>query len=384
MAYREKGATALAHGHRGRKPTNATSEAVIADVVHLARTRYDDATGTGVDALSCFSLTRGLLHRCGIPVALYTGRHGVFRHTPGTGLTGTSIQFSRAMDELGIKMIFALSPKAKGRVERTAGTFQGGLVTELRLSEAGSTREANSVLEQFLPRFSRRFRVLPQYLELAFRALDPELCLEQILCFKHRRKVGRDNTVRLQVHTFQLLPGPERPSYARVALEVLEALDGRLSVRHEGRIIAAQEAPTSPVFLRNGHGRFGSVLVPPSRANGLSERWAAAVEPLDSRTADEVHGAPDVDKVAETGRPAATPARKRRSFRRSDGRQFRKPDARGCRFGQSSGNWESTGAPSRNTWTLRVHLRDSSRRLLLPRRHLIPSRPDRVAFSLNT
>ena len=213
MAYREKGATALAHGHRGRKPTNATSEAVIADVVHLARTRYDDATGTGVDALSCFSLTRGLLHRCGIPVALYTGRHGVFRHTPGTGLTGTSIQFSRAMDELGIKMIFALSPKAKGRVERTAGTFQGRLVTELRLSEAGSTREANSVLEQFLPRFSRRFRVLPQYLELAFRALDPELCLEQILCFKHRRKVGRNNTVRPQVHTFQLLPGPERPSY---------------------------------------------------------------------------------------------------------------------------------------------------------------------------
>ena len=62
-------------------------------------------------------------------------------------------------------------------------------------------------------------------------------------CLKHSRRVARDNTVR-----FQLLPGPERPSYAGAAVEVLEGLDGRLLVRHEGRIVAAQEAPPSPVF----------------------------------------------------------------------------------------------------------------------------------------
>ena len=62
------------------------------------------------------------------------------------------------------------------------------------------------MLEQFLPRFNRRFRVPPQHPEPAFRPLDPELCLEQILCFKHRRKVARDNTVRFQLHTLQLLP----------------------------------------------------------------------------------------------------------------------------------------------------------------------------------
>ena len=58
-----------------------------------------------------------------------------------------------------------------------------------------------------------------------------------------------DNTVRFQLHTIQLLPGAERPSYAGAAVEVLEGLDGRLSVRHEGRILPAQEAPPSPVFL---------------------------------------------------------------------------------------------------------------------------------------
>ena len=262
-AYREEGAAALAHGHRGRRAPNATPHALAADVVHLARTRYaganhthlsellsqrdgidigrttlrrilvnaglssprsrrppkhrvrrqrmpregmlvqmdgshhpwlgdqvppftlliavDDATGTVVDALFChqedahsyFLLMQALIERCGIPVALYTDRHGVFRHTPGSGLPGMPTQFSRAMAELGIQMIFALSPQGKGRVERAAGTFQDRLVTELRLANAGSILEANRVLKQFLPRFNQRFGVPPQYPEPAFRPLGP-------------------------------------------------------------------------------------------------------------------------------------------------------------------------------------------------------------------
>ena len=173
-------------------------------------------------------------------------------------------QFSRAMEELGIQMIFARSPQAKGRVERTAGTFQDRLVTELRLAGASSIGAANSVLEQFLPRFNRRFQVPPQHPEPAFRPLDPELCLDQILCFKHRRKVAKDNTVRFQLHTLQLLPGPERPSYAGAAVEVLEGLDGRLTVaatkdtlwlprrRHPVRYCSAT-ATGVPQLLRSCH-----------------------------------------------------------------------------------------------------------------------------------
>ena len=143
--------------------------------------------------------------------------------------------------------------------------------------------------------------------------MDLELCLEHILCFKHRRKVAKDNTVRFQLHTLQLLPGRERPSYAGAAVEVLEGLDGRLSVRHEGRIIATQEAPPSPVFLRNGHGASASVPVPTSGAHGLGERWAPEVEPLDSR-AEGKNGRRArgmiTDDVATASRPTATPARK--------------------------------------------------------------------------
>ena len=399
-AYRERGATALAHGHRGRKAPNATPETLAYDVVHLASTRYsganhthlgellseregidigrttlrrilvnaglkspqrrrppkhrvrrqrmpregmliqldgshhpwlgdqvppftlliavDDATGTVVNALFCekeetytyFLLIQALVQSVGIPMALYTDRHGVFRHTPGSGLPGTATQFSRAMDELGIQMIFALSPQAKGRVERTAGTFQDRLVTELRLAGASSIGEANGVLEQFLPRYNRRFRVPPQCPESAYRPLGSELSLEQVLCFKHRRKVAKDNTVKFQLHTLQLLPEPERPSYAGAVVEVLEGLDSRLRVRHEGRIINAQEAPPSPVFLRNGKGESATPPLSPAQGRSSDQRWSATLKLLDSRAADEEHQVGFTDGGSATSTPATVSPRK--------------------------------------------------------------------------
>ena len=275
----------------------------------------DDATGAVVDALFCgqedsrnyFLLIQGLVQHLGVPVALYTDRPGVFKHTPDAGLPGMPTQFSRAMGELGIQMIFALSPQAKGRVERTARTFQDRLVTELRLAGGSGIGAANRVLEQFLPRFNRRFGVPQQHPEPAFRPLDPELCLEQVLCFKHSGRVARDNTVRFQLHTLQLLPGPERPSYAGATVEVLEGLDRRLSVRHEGRTVAAQEAAlSSPVFLRNGHGCSAPVSVPTSGAHGLGERWTATLKPLDLRVENEKDQGDNNNSSAAAGNPKAT------------------------------------------------------------------------------
>ena len=100
--------------------------------------------------------------------------------------------------------------------------------------------EAKAVLKQFLPRFNRRFGVPPRWPEPAFRPSQPELSLSQVLCFKHRRRVARDNTVKFHKHTLQLLPSQQRRSYAGAVVVVLQGLDGRLSLQHEGRIIASQ------------------------------------------------------------------------------------------------------------------------------------------------
>ena len=281
----------------------------------------DDATGQVVsawfceheDARSYFLLIRALVEHRGVPVALYTDRHAVFKHTPGPGLPAGPTQFSRAMDEMGTQMIFAQSPQAKGRVERTGGTFQDRLVAELRLAGATTLEQAPAVLDEFVPRFNRRFGVPPQCSEPAFRPLDPELCLEQVLCFKHRRKVDRDNTVRFQLRTLQLLPAPDRPSYAGATVEVLEGLDGQLKVRHEGRIIAAQEAPPSPVSLRNGHQPPAVSPIAPIGVNHWDERWTAHLAPLVSSQEPEADQ-PDCTDGEVAAAPPATVAPRKPTF----------------------------------------------------------------------
>ena len=84
-------------------------------------------------------------------------------------------------------------------------------------------------------------------------------------------------------------------------------------MRHEGRIISAQEAPPSPVFLRNGHGRSVPVPVAPSGVNGPGERWTAALEPLDSRAEEEkVQGA--ITDSADTAGKPKTPSPRKPTF----------------------------------------------------------------------
>ena len=230
----------------------------------------DDATGHVAGALFCdhentssyFLLMQGLIRRRGIPLARYTDRHAVFKHRSEYQPAGTTTQFGRAMEELGRQLIFARSPQAKGRVERTAGTFQDRLITELRLAGATTVAQAKAVLRQFLPRFNRRFGVPAQCPESAFRPVEPGLRLGQVLCFKHRRRVARDNTVKYYRHTLQLLPTQQRRSYAGAVVVVLEGLDGRLSLQHEGRIIASQEAPPSPASLRSRNSTSPAATIP--------------------------------------------------------------------------------------------------------------------------
>ena len=245
----------------------------------------DDATGKVVSALFCeyentrdyFVLMRELIEGNGLPIALYTDRHSVFKHVPGSGVPSAPTQFSRAMDELGIQMIYALSPQAKGRVERAAGTFQDRLVTELRLAGATTLEDAGVVLREFLPHFNERFGVLAAESEVVYRPVDGETCLDRTLCFKHSRKVAKDNTVKYRRSTLQLLPGAERPTYAGLKVDVLEMLAGELVIEHGGEVIPSQEAPPRPNILRavNGH----SSHAPPER-NGLGIRWERVLASL--------------------------------------------------------------------------------------------------------
>ena len=238
----------------------------------------DDATGTVPYALfreqedgqGYMLLLREIIGSKGIPLALYSDRHGIFQVNPKQAesleeqLAGERqpTQVGRAMRELGIQSIVALSPQAKGRVERLWGTFQDRLVSELRLAGAATLEDANQVLAGFLPRFNDRFAVPPSQPGTAYRKPEPGVCLEGVLCFKYQRTVAKDNTVRLGEHTLQLLPGSDRYSYARARVEIQERLDGSLVVAYQGRVIASREAPPLPAALRARKGAWRQATEP--------------------------------------------------------------------------------------------------------------------------
>jgi hypothetical protein len=227
----------------------------------------DDATGKvpyaifveQEDTEGYFRLMKGITQRYGVPLAIYSDRHIVFRYPiPAGKILDASIaddrkptQFGRAMKELGITQIFAHSPEAKGRVERINGTFQDRLVSELRLAGVSTINEANTILEAFLPHFNKSFGVPAVQPELAYRPVATEIDVDGILCFKEKRKVAKDNTVRYNSHTLQLFPNKERTSFARAHVEVQERLDGQLRVSYKGTILTPSEAPPLAAFLRD-------------------------------------------------------------------------------------------------------------------------------------
>ena len=123
-------------------------------------------------------------------------------------------------------------------------------MTELSNASASTIPESQIMLERFLPRFNARFRVPAADPEVAYRPLDPALPLASILSFRHPRAVARDNTVKYRWRTLQLLPGPERTSYAGAHVELVEQPSGELSVQHQGATIPSREAPPRAGVLR--------------------------------------------------------------------------------------------------------------------------------------
>jgi hypothetical protein len=170
----------------------------------------DDATGTvpyalfreQEDAQGYLLLLREIVQQRGVPRAIYSDRHGIFQVNSKQAesleeqLVGERqpTQVGRALKELGIQSIVALSPQAKGRVERRWGTFQGRLVSELRLAGASTMAQASRVLWRFLPRYNARFAVPPAQPGSAYRPLETGVCLEGVLCFEYPDSSGPKTT----------------------------------------------------------------------------------------------------------------------------------------------------------------------------------------------
>jgi transposase len=200
---------------------DATSETYYAQLVE------EESTRTVMAAL------KEVIERKGRFCALYSDRASHFFETPQAGgavdrqhLT----QVGRALKELGIEMIPAYSPQARGRSERRFGTWQGRLPQELRLAGITGVEEANRFLrERYIAEINRKFGVAAAEKGHAFvpvRGSD----LDRIFSVQRERVVAKDNTVRLANRVWQIERTPWRGTLAGCRVTLCEHLDGRVTI----------------------------------------------------------------------------------------------------------------------------------------------------------
>src|ERR1700675_2679059 len=217
----------------------------------------------------------------GLPISAYADCHSIFwteqEPTIEEELSDKhpKTQVGRALEELGVTLIPAGSPQAKGRIERLWGTFQDRLVSELRLAGAKNKEEAQAVLEKFLPQYNRRFSKPPVKALLAWQKVETKR-LEQSLCFKYQRAVAKDNTVQFSGAVFQITkPSPCR-SYANKKVQVHVLLDGSVELFYQGERIARFDSKTTRtigLYRTNGRwevSRYGPDTTQPVHLHELS------------------------------------------------------------------------------------------------------------------
>ena len=185
--------------------------------------------------------------RYGVPHAVYPDRHSTYqtqaKPTREDDLAGREAmtQFERGLHELGVTVIPAHSPQAKGRVERLFRTFQDRLIKELRLAGITTLEAANAFLEAYLPRYNARFAVVPAAAADLHRPCPDAETVAQALCVKTTRTVRQDGTIVYQRQWYQL-DEPRRPK----TVVVEERLDGRRLLTAEGHRLRAHALPAPP------------------------------------------------------------------------------------------------------------------------------------------
>jgi hypothetical protein len=207
------------------------------------------------DTSSAFDLFGGYVKKHGLPMALYVDKDSIYRvndplareHGQQRGRMPLT-QFGRAMQQLGVELICANSPQAKGRVERANGTLQDRLVKALRLAGISTIQEANEFLQrQFLPEHNRRFMCDSARPVDMHRQVPSGLVLSEILCVRENRTVGRDWCVSYERQVLQVDKRHEGLSLAGREITVLKLASGPLRLMYRGKRLRWRQAvPQAP------------------------------------------------------------------------------------------------------------------------------------------
>jgi len=206
--------------------------------------RFYEYEGT-IPAMDSF---KRYIQKHGLPMSVYLDRHTTYKSTAKPSIeeelnnTMPLSEFERALKELGVDVIHANSPQAKGRVERLFGTLQDRLVKEMRLRGIQTIEEGNRFLKQYLPVYNKRFSVRPMERNNVHRCLPKGLNLDAILCIKTERTLRNDFTV---AHNRKLYQIQDRTNASKVMVH--EQIDGAMRILYQDQTLRFREITTRPV-----------------------------------------------------------------------------------------------------------------------------------------
>lgn len=219
-------------------------EMVLISMIDDANSRLRARFFCADTSFSNLRAIREWVEEFGRPVALYVDKASHFKVNRPRSLeedledSEPQTQVKRAMQELGVKVIYANSPQAKGRVERQFGTLQDRLVKGMRLAGVASLEEANEYLsEEFLPEWEERWRVKPKNRTDAHRKVSGKTDLNAIFSVREARTVRNDYTVQWMRRTFQITKQlhPQGLRGGRVEMEV--RVNGDVAIRFKGNYL---------------------------------------------------------------------------------------------------------------------------------------------------
>lgn len=215
----------------------------IDDATGRAFARFHDYEGT-MPAMDSFKRYIG---KYGLPMCVYLDRHTTYKSNAKGSIEDVLheevplSEFERALKELGVEVIHANSPQAKGRVERLFRTLQDRLVKEMRLRGIRTIQEANEFLKDYLPVYNRRFAVRPLEANDLHRSVPKGLDLDSILCLKAERTLRNDFTVAYHRKLYQI---EEKIRGTKVTVQ--EHLDGSLKMVYRDWPLRFKEITTRP------------------------------------------------------------------------------------------------------------------------------------------
>jgi transposase len=223
----------------------------------------DDATGTTLlrfgeqeTIWAAADILRAWIEKYGVPRALYTDWKNVYKRrlTAAEEAAGEAghTHFGRMCAKLGIEIIAAGTPQAKGRVERSNGTQQDRLIKKMRLRGIADDEAANAYVESvYLPAFNARYAVLPASPVDYHLPRDPALADEDVFCLEHSRRIGNDFVVQFGRRGLQLDRGARGRVPAGSQVIVRETQNGELRVIHVSRLQREQECRWTPAASRS-------------------------------------------------------------------------------------------------------------------------------------